>query len=555
MGRAPAIFYRAPNSTMSSSQKRCVRFQETKGASVLLLTTAVVACWAAVRGEEVEAVQKDEPKEAVNQKERLFINSRSTTTWTFLSEFTSTVPFTCYTTPAGGANACSGRRLKRSKKLHMKEESLGSKVLYTSQGEGDGAKAMDREDEDEDAADPKLIFTIWRTASTTVTATTFSTNRSEFKSQEGGNTEADREFQSLPEKGMIGPRRGVGIVRVCGSLGAPLWRHNTRFVLQRGFRSLLLVSLLALTAGTQNEEDDEGEAKLIVKNYTTTTWTFLSSLTSTVPYTCYTSAAAGAEACEGRRLRRSKEMKVLDDSLLEGGDVALYSSVGAEDEELEEEERKKLFFRLWKTASTTVTVTTFSTNRSVTVSASIMCTYPGIVLNFLHSKPSLTIQVERSHAYLVYLVVVAVVVAATAAETSTVKEIPKTKMPGRFFLNKAQSTTTWTFLSSFTSTVPYTCYTTASTAGATMECMGRRLRRIRGLRDQDVQVELFPSGPLKEGQQEEEEEAKESDIGKFFTIWRTASTTVTVTTFSTNRSVTISVSAMCTVNGLNINFC
>ncbi|KAK8386586.1 hypothetical protein O3P69_010902 [Scylla paramamosain] len=462
MGRAPAIFYRAPNSTM-------------KGASVLLLTTAVVACWAAVRGEEVEAVQKDEPKEAVTQKERLFINSRSTTTWTFLSEFTSTVPFTCYTTPAGGANACSGRRLKRSKKLHMKEESLGSKILYTSQGEGDGAKAMDREDEDEDAADPKLIFTIWRTASTTVTATTFSTNRS--------------------------------------------------VTVSRGFRSLLLVSLLALTAGTQNEEDDEGEAKLIVKNYTTTTWTFLSSLTSTVPYTCYTSAAAGAEACEGRRLRRSKEMKVLDDSLLEGGDVALYSSVGAEDEELEEEERKKLFFRLWKTASTTVTVTTFSTNRS------------------------------RSHAYLVYLVVVVVVVAATAAETSTVKEIPKTKMPGRFFLNKAQSTTTWTFLSSFTSTVPYTCYTTASTAGATMECMGRRLRRIRGLRDQDVQVELFPSGPLKEGQQEEEEEAKESDIGKFFTIWRTASTTVTVTTFSTNRSVTISVSAMCTVNGLNINFC
>ncbi|MPC92809.1 hypothetical protein E2C01_087917 [Portunus trituberculatus] len=83
--------------------------------------------------------------------------------------------------------------------------------------------------------------------------------------------------------------------------------------------------------------------------------------------------------------------------------------------------------------------------------------------------------------------------------------------------------------------------------------MGRRLRRIRSLRDHDMKVELFSSGLLKEAQQQEEEE--EDNIGKFFTIWRTASTTVTVTTFSTNRSVTISVSAFCTYGGVNLNFC
>lgn len=56
---------------------------------------------------------------------------------------------------------------------------------------------------------------------------------------------------------------------------------------------------------------------------------------------------------------------------------------GGEKEEALEEEAKdsaaeKFLFRIWKTSSTTVTVTTLSTNRSVTVSVSIMCTYPGL---------------------------------------------------------------------------------------------------------------------------------------------------------------------------------
>ena len=95
-------------------------------------------------------------------------------------------------------------------------------------------------------------------------------------------------------------------------------------------------------------------------------------------------AAAGAGACMGRRLQRSKKIKNLEGSLEE---AVLYTSEGTaeevqREEEEEEEEKKKFYFRLWRTASTTATITSYSTNRSVTVSASVMCTYPGITLNF-----------------------------------------------------------------------------------------------------------------------------------------------------------------------------
>lgn len=93
--------------------------------------------------------------------------------------------------------------------------------------------------------------------------------------------------------------------------------------------------------------------------------------------------------CSGRRLRRAMKLEAIGDE----GDAILASSRGlvgedGEDEAYEdkvlagEDEKEKLFFRLWKTASTTVTITSFATVRSVTVSASVMCTYPNIELNF-----------------------------------------------------------------------------------------------------------------------------------------------------------------------------
>ncbi|KAK4319706.1 hypothetical protein Pmani_009363 [Petrolisthes manimaculis] len=122
------------------------------------------------------------------------------------------------------------------------------------------------------------------------------------------------------------------------------------------------------------------EGKLFLKSYSTTTWTFLSSFTSTIPYSCFTAAAPPPVACMGRRrLRRSRNINM--DSTAD--DTSIHSS-GSDDETLDAEEKaneEKFFFRLFRTVSSTATITTFSTNRSVTVSFSAMCTFPGLTLN------------------------------------------------------------------------------------------------------------------------------------------------------------------------------
>ncbi|XP_045136338.1 uncharacterized protein LOC123519272 [Portunus trituberculatus] len=132
--------------------------------------------------------------------------------------------------------------------------------------------------------------------------------------------------------------------------------------------------------------DDQGGKFFVNRAASTTTWTFLSSFTSIVPYTCYTTGMGDVMACMGRRLRRSRKMATdwemnLDSTRLYGSNV--------EEEEEEEEplesdrvsKEGKFFFRIWSTISTTATITTFSTNRSVTISVSILCTYPGITYN------------------------------------------------------------------------------------------------------------------------------------------------------------------------------
>lgn len=147
-----------------------------------------------------------------------------------------------------------------------------------------------------------------------------------------------------------------------------------------------------LEKGAAKLSESGNSGRFFFHSYSTTTWTFLSELTSTIPYTCYVTDVApdNNNACEGRRIRRSS--KFVSDGL---ANPVLYSSGGSA-KELEEGEQEdplekeddtdgaseKLLFTVWRTSSTTVTATTFSTNRSVTVSISAMCTYPGIALNF-----------------------------------------------------------------------------------------------------------------------------------------------------------------------------
>ncbi|KAK3892542.1 hypothetical protein Pcinc_003618 [Petrolisthes cinctipes] len=127
-----------------------------------------------------------------------------------------------------------------------------------------------------------------------------------------------------------------------------------------------------------NDDTDVGQGKFFFKSYSTRTRTVISSLVSTVPYTCFSNVQAVTATCGGgRKLRRSKLF--IQDSPL---DTKLYSSTG-EEEPMPEEEKasEKFFFTIFRTLSSTATVTVFSTNRSVTVSVSLMCTETGATYN------------------------------------------------------------------------------------------------------------------------------------------------------------------------------
>ncbi|XP_071537802.1 uncharacterized protein [Panulirus ornatus] len=145
---------------------------------------------------------------------------------------------------------------------------------------------------------------------------------------------------------------------------------------------VLVLSLVCGSAVADTQEGKDESAKFFVRSYSTTTWTFLSSLTSTIPYTCYTTGAANPPACMGRRRRRAKKLKLNLDDAFEMDEISSSSDgqVLAGEEEDGYSNKEKFFFTLWRTSSTTFTITTFSTNRSVTVSVSVFCTYPGIAL-------------------------------------------------------------------------------------------------------------------------------------------------------------------------------
>merc|ERR1719309_751178 len=96
---------------------------------------------------------------------RLFVKSAATTTWTFLSSFTSTVPYTCFTTQ-GTPQACTGRRLKRARKMKFdQQDEVDLDALLGGEGSSDGN--LDPTEEKE-GQNEKLFFTVVRTSSTTV---------------------------------------------------------------------------------------------------------------------------------------------------------------------------------------------------------------------------------------------------------------------------------------------------------------------------------------------------------------------------------------------------
>ncbi|KAK4319296.1 hypothetical protein Pmani_009756 [Petrolisthes manimaculis] len=93
----------------------------------------------------------------------------------------------------------------------------------------------------------------------------------------------------------------------------------------------------------------------------------------------------------------------------------------------------------------------------------------------------------------------------------------------------------------------------ADMPSVTAPCVGRKLRRRT-----KVFIQGFPLDTKLDSSAGEEEPITEEEKASeklFFTIFRTLSSTATITILSTNRSVTVSVLLLCTESGVNYNLC
>lgn len=97
-----------------------------------------------------------------------------------------------------------------------------------------------------------------------------------------------------------------------------------------------------------------------------------------------------------------------------------------------------------------------------------------------------------------------------------------------------------------------------------MTCTGRRRRRMlrhapkggfEGELPSDLEGSLMDVADEDNKAAEVEEKKPKKNPRFFFKVWKTSSATTTITVFSTNRSVTVSVSAFCTIANININLC
>ncbi|XP_066973305.1 uncharacterized protein [Macrobrachium rosenbergii] len=102
-------------------------------------------------------------------KEKFFLKSYQTTTVTTLSIAVTTVPYFCIVTNA--APTCTGRNLRRKRKLDIGDAEQGELTLEKSIDEDPGEVSEPKDAE-------RLFFTLWQSTTTTVTVTSTATNTS-----------------------------------------------------------------------------------------------------------------------------------------------------------------------------------------------------------------------------------------------------------------------------------------------------------------------------------------------------------------------------------------
>ncbi|CAL4133512.1 unnamed protein product [Meganyctiphanes norvegica] len=137
------------------------------------------------------------------------------------------------------------------------------------------------------------------------------------------------------------------------------------------------IALVHLTTGN-NEVSKQREKILFFGSSLTTTFMSVSTITSIVPFTCFTTDAA-LMACDGKK-RRKRTLINLDEMV--DTDLQLDASQQKEafDKQIDiaDDNIGKLLFTVWRTSFTTKTFTSFSTNRDVTISIQPACFIAGV---------------------------------------------------------------------------------------------------------------------------------------------------------------------------------
>ncbi|KAK3882193.1 hypothetical protein Pcinc_013412 [Petrolisthes cinctipes] len=145
--------------------------------------------------------------------------------------------------------------------------------------------------------------------------------------------------------------------------------------------------------------------------------------------------------------------------------------------------------------------------------------------------------------------------AAAAAEMTTSGTFLPLEDSGKekFFM-KSFSTVTFISVSTSTTVVPFTCFHTVAPAVA---CGGRKLRKAKQLyykfEDLADDTQLDSSSDMNSQLTDERENSEDGKL--FFTLMRSATSTVTTTSTSINTSITVSASAFCTFAGFTGPLC
>ncbi|CAL4242792.1 unnamed protein product, partial [Meganyctiphanes norvegica] len=92
-------------------------------------------------------------------------------------------------------------------------------------------------------------------------------------------------------------------------------------------------------------------------------------------------AAPMSKVCKGRQLRR-RTLKLLHIEETTATDADLTSSLGDESidiarKEVQQQREGRLLFTVWNSSTTSRTITSYSINRGITISALARCTFTG----------------------------------------------------------------------------------------------------------------------------------------------------------------------------------